>query len=98
MKINLMAPQNLPLPKIVPVSEDLAANASFGELMRQKLVEVNNLQLRSDELTKEMLTGKPVDLHQVMIAAEQAGLALQLTVQVRNKIIEAYQEISRMQI
>ena len=45
-----------------------------------------------------MLTGKPVDLHQVMIAAEQAGLALQLTVQVRNKIIEAYQEISRMQV
>jgi len=98
VKINLVAPQNLPLSKVITAPETIAPEASFGELLRQKLAEVNNLQLRSDELTREMLAGKPVDLHQVMIAAEQAGLALQLTVQVRNKIIEAYQEISRMQI
>ncbi|MEW6661719.1 MAG: flagellar hook-basal body complex protein FliE [Bacillota bacterium] len=98
MKVALMAPQSLVLPKGIPPKADLAPAGSFGDLLKQKLAEVNSLQLKADELTRQMLAGQPVDLHQVMIAAEQASLALQLTVQIRNKVIEAYQEVSRMQI
>lgn len=70
----------------------------FGQILQQKLQEVNQLQLKSDELTQQFIAGEDIELHDVMLAAEQANLALQLTVQIRNKLLEAYQEISRMQI
>lgn len=47
---------------------------------------------------KELLTGETNDLHTVMIEAEQADLALRLTIQIRNKVLDAYNEIMRMQI
>lgn len=71
---------------------------SFGTLLKQKLAEVNSLQHQADALTQQYLAGKTEDVHQVMLALEQANLSLQMMVQVRNKVIEAYQEISRMQI
>ncbi len=72
--------------------------ASFGSLLKEKLAEVNNLQQQADSLTQQYLAGEVEDVHQVMLLLEQANLSLQMTVQVRNRIIEAYQEIARMQI
>ncbi|NLW07553.1 MAG: flagellar hook-basal body complex protein FliE [Clostridia bacterium] len=71
---------------------------SFAKLLKEKIAETNNLQLQADALTQQYLAGKVEDVHQVMLALEQANLSLQLMVQVRNKVIEAYQEIWRMQI
>ena len=70
----------------------------FGQLLEEKLQQVNNMQLEADKITEQFLAGDVQELHQVMIAAEKANLALQLTVEVRNKLIEAYQELYRMQI
>ncbi|MBS3947251.1 MAG: flagellar hook-basal body complex protein FliE [Dethiobacter sp.] len=82
------------------VSQDLPAGGAtdFGQMLRQALGEVNKLQQNADVAAKKLVLGEAEDVHQVMIAMEQARLALQLTVQVRNKLVEAYQEISRMQI
>ncbi len=74
------------------------SSAGFGDLMRDALNQVNQKQLEANEATEKLMTGEVEDLHQVMIAAEQARLSLQLTTQVTNKVIEAYREISRMQI
>ncbi|MBO8167971.1 MAG: flagellar hook-basal body complex protein FliE [Thermoanaerobacteraceae bacterium] len=71
---------------------------SFAEQVKNALEVVNDLQVEADRITQQYFAGQVQDLHQVMIAAEKADLALQLTVQIRNKIIEAYKEISRMQI
>lgn len=75
-----------------------AGAADFSQTLRQALTEVNRLQQNAAEEAKKMVLGQADDVHQVMIAMEQARLAMQLTVQVRNKLVEAYQEISRMQI
>ena len=98
MKIADWAPEPILLGKKVREAEKGASNLDFGGLLQQKLREVNELQLKSDELTEQFIAGGSVELHDVMLAAEQANLALQLTVQIRNKLIDAYQEISRMQI
>ncbi|GAW92915.1 flagellar hook-basal body complex protein FliE [Calderihabitans maritimus] len=74
------------------------SSPSFAGVLQKALGEVNELQLQADRLAEKFVVGEVEDLHQVMLATERAYLALQLTVQVRNKIIEAYQEISRMQI
>ncbi len=72
-------------------------SGSFGDLLRAALQDVNQLQVDADYTARELLLGR-VDLHQAVIAMEKASLAMDLTIQVRNKLIEAYQEIMRMQI
>lgn len=72
--------------------------ASFGQFLQDAMSEVNNLQMQSRDAKQQLLTGNIDDIHQVMVAAEKANVALQLTVQIRNKVIEAYQDIMRMQV
>ncbi|GKW46556.1 flagellar hook-basal body complex protein FliE [Planococcus sp. NCCP-2050] len=70
----------------------------FSEIFKNQLEEVNKLQNTSDKLTNQLVTGEVEDVSQVMVAAQKASLSLQLTVQVRNKVVEAYQEVMRMQL
>ena len=70
----------------------------FGQLFKQTLEEVKAAQNTSDKMTNQLVTGEVKDIHEVMIASQKASLSLQLTVQVRNKVVEAYQEVMRMQL
>lgn len=74
------------------------AQQSFSNLLKAAINEVNEVQNQSDNLTKKLAMGEPVELHQVMIAAEKASITLQTTMEIRNKVVEAYQEIMRMQV
>ena len=71
---------------------------SFAKIFTDAVNDVNKLQHKADEAALSLALGEADDIHNIMIQAEQAHLALQLTIAVRNKIVEAYQEISRMQI
>ncbi|MBT9172556.1 MAG: Flagellar hook-basal body complex protein FliE [Syntrophomonadaceae bacterium] len=75
-----------------------AGAADFSQMLRGALAEVNKLQQDAAEAARNLVLGEAQDVHQVMIAMEQARLAMQLTVQLRNRLVEAYQEVSRMQI
>ena len=96
----------LPVPSIVPQatagpenqSKGAQGGASFGQVLSGALDKVNNAQLEADGAVKKFLTGEIQDMHQVTIAMEQARLMMQLAVEVRNKVVEAYQEVSRMQV
>lgn len=70
----------------------------FGETLKSKLNEVNEKQLLSEETTNKFIKGEDTDIHDVMIKTAEAKMSLQLAVQVRNKLLEAYQEINRMQV
>jgi len=71
---------------------------NFGEFLTQALGEVNQLQNDSAQASFDLAAGKLQDVSQVTIATEKATIAMQLTMQVRNKMIDAYQEIMRMQV
>lgn len=71
---------------------------SFGETLKDAIQEVNQLQKVSDQKMQDLATGKTDNIPDVMIAAEKADIALKLMVQVRSKIIDAYQEIMKMQV
>lgn len=71
---------------------------SFEKYLAQALEPVNNLQLQSADLDSKLAAGKLEYVHQAMVTAEKASLALDLTIQVRNKVIEAYSEIMRTQV
>ncbi|MBI3037717.1 flagellar hook-basal body complex protein FliE [bacterium] len=69
----------------------------FGEHLRTAIDEVDDLEKNSFKLTQDAVLGRVENLHDVMIAAEKARVAMNLTLEVRSKVIEAYKEIMRMQ-
>ena len=72
--------------------------SSFGKVLNESLGEVNKLQAKADEAVEALATGKGVSLHETMIALEKADLSFRLMMQVRNKIVAAYQEVMGMAV
>ena len=71
----------------------------FAQMLMDVLKEVNDSQNKSAEIQDDFKTGRrPVEVHDVMIAMDKASTSMQLTMAVRNKLLEGYQELSRMQI
>jgi flagellar hook-basal body complex protein FliE len=70
---------------------------SFGNMLARSLEEVNQLHMAADEAIENLAAGKQKNIHETMIAMEKADVAFQLLMQVRNKIISAYETIMRMQ-
>ena len=75
-----------------------AGSADFSSLLGKFVSEVNGQQLNAASQVNALQSGQNVPLHQAVIAMEEAGVSFQLMVEVRNKLLESYQEIMRMQI
>ncbi|WP_281887643.1 flagellar hook-basal body complex protein FliE [Paenibacillus sp. YYML68] len=92
--------QPLKMAKLVETKQTSASEVSeqFGQFLNKAMDNLNMQQAGVDRLNQQFIKGETSDIHQLMIASEKASLGLELTVQVRNKVIEAYQEIMRMQI
>ena len=73
-------------------------NASFGETLQRAIADVNTLQTEAGKAAEKMVVGEAVDLHEVMIAVEKAKTSFDLLMEIRNKTIDAYREIMRMQV
>jgi len=98
MKIN---PVNIDFlePQRLKETESQYEGKSFKDFLTDSLSEVNELQKTGDDMAVRFAAGDPqVDIHNLMQALEEAGIAMQLTIEIRNKLVEAYQEIMRMQV
>ena len=97
--IQAMIPQSLldgPHTK-APIAPGQAGD--FGNQLMDMLKEVNSSQQKATSMQQDMITGaKPVEAQDVMIAMEKASTLLQLTMAVRNKMLDAYQEIEKLQV
>lgn len=71
---------------------------SFSELLKNSISSLNESQVASDNMTNALAAGKDVNLDEVMIAAQKASISLTAATEFRNKAVEAYQEIMRMQM
>ena len=74
------------------------SDIAFGDYLKKAVNKVNDLQIEAQEYKKLLATGDVDNLHSVMIAAEKANIALQLTMSIRSKVVDAYREIMRMQL
>lgn len=70
----------------------------FGEWLQQEITAVNDQIVKADDGVRRLALGDTDNLHQVMTNLEQAKLSFELMVQVRNKLLDAYQELMRMQV
>ena len=73
-------------------------SSSFGQVLSDALEQVDQLQQSADTASTQLASGQSTDLHSALMTVEEASLAMQLTVQVRNKVADAYQEIMRMTV
>lgn len=81
-----------------PGAVQLQGKSGFGEMLKQAISDVNEAQIQSGNMTEALAQGKNVELQDVMITAEKANVSLMSAVELRNKAVEAYQEIMRMQM
>jgi len=89
--------------KQIPLSQPAGvagaeAGKSFADTLKESVANVNALQKQADVKAQELATGKTDNIQDVMVSAEKADIALRLMVNVRNKIIDAYQDIMKMQV
>lgn len=91
---------------IAPVGEPQNSNKaqgannsaeSFAKILKESIEKVNEVQADADQTIKDFVAGNK-NIHETMIAVEKAGLSFQMMLQVRNKIITAYEEVMRMQV
>lgn len=71
---------------------------SFANVLRDAIQETNALQVEANRKAEDLATGKTTNITDVMMSVEKADIALRLMTQVRNKIVDAYQEIMKMQV
>jgi len=92
--------QYLPLQFQQNIGTDIKSpkEETFSDSLKELIQDVNSLQKDSTNLTEKMIKGEPVDLHDVMIASEKAKTGFQLLLEIRNKFLDMYQEVSRMQV
>jgi len=79
------------------VRQTPASNSEFFDKLETAMEKVQQVQSGADQKVAEMLDGNGQDLHSAMIAVEKADMTFQLMMQVRNKIVQAYQTVSQMQ-
>lgn len=98
MSIPAIGPISLVAPSISPVGGGQAVGGgNFAAQLGQGLERLQATQDKADDLAVKAATGSLTDVHDFMIASTEAGLATQLTVAVRNKALEAFAEIMRLQ-
>lgn len=86
-------PADIPAPAAPEASED----SEFLDTLKDAMGQVDRLQGQAEQQVSALLEGNGLDVHSALIAVEKADLSFQLMMQVRNKIVQAYQEVSRMQ-
>jgi flagellar hook-basal body complex protein FliE len=71
---------------------------SFANTFNEFVTDVNSFQKESEIMTEKLIKGEAVDLHDVMIAAEKAKTSFQLLLELRNKVLDLYREVNRLQV
>ncbi len=99
MNIEAVGPQSAAPKEGYPFTMGIdEGDKTFAQTMKESILKVNDVQTQADQSIVDLTTGRNTDIHQTMIAVEKAEVTFQLMMQVRNKLISAYEEVSRMQV
>ena len=99
--INVVGSNNLKIAQLkdkIDIKDDERSKVKFSDVLKNALEEANELKQESDKLTNDYLTGRTDNLHEVMIASQKAEISIMFVTEVRNRIMDAYQEFARMQV
>lgn len=94
--LSAVSPQARP-DQLAPSATGAEKPSPFSDLLKDTLAETQTLQSQAHSAVAGMMTGNGVDVHQAMIATEKASMAFELVLAVRNKAVQAYQQVMSMQ-
>jgi len=86
------------LPSGLPTPAPAAGGTSFGDVLKQSISQVDQLQHQAEAASRQLAIGDQKDIHQTTIAVEKADIAMNLMLQIRNKLVTAFDEVRRMQV
>ena len=86
------------LVKFSETKKDIKEEVEFSNILEKTINDVNNSQLVSNDKIDKFIKGEDVSVHEVMVAMQEAQMSMQLLVEARNKVIEAYQELNRLSL
>jgi flagellar hook-basal body complex protein FliE len=92
----ILNPQSLQA--VAPQAVGGASPTTWGHMVQQMVMDVNNKQHDAGSMVNDVLKGGPTPVHQAMIATEEAGLSFEFLTEVRNKVLDAYNQIMQMQV
>lgn len=84
--------------KEIDISNLSRGGGQFADFIKDAVNSVDQAQKTAAQKTEDLVTGRSDNIHEVMISMEQAQLSFQLMLEIRNKMVETYQELSRMQM
>ncbi len=90
--------EQLTIPAIESVSRSQKSSVSFSDILKKSVENVNSLQKQADVAINDLVLGDSKDIVQTMVAMEKADVSFRLMMQVRNKIMQAYEAVMRMQV
>lgn len=97
LSMSTVAPAGLAAPRATKAPQG-GLVGGFGEMLNQSIAAVNNQLGEADTLSQGLASGQHANIHETMIAVEQAGISFHLMTRVQQKVLDAYQEIMRMQL
>lgn len=101
MKMDALIPARLETNKAgreLPGTDPAPEAGKFGHMLQSAFNNVNEMQLKGDEAVRQMVSGENTDIHNTMITLQKAEVSFELMMQVRNKIVAAYEQIRTMQM
>jgi flagellar hook-basal body complex protein FliE len=84
--------------QIAKTNQSTSAINNFSQILNKAINDLSQKENTANQAIASLAAGEDIDLHQVMLAMEEADISLQLALKVRNKLVEAYQDIMRMQV
>lgn len=86
-------------PTVAPVSGAAGAGPStWGHMVQQMVMDVNSKQQSATQMVTDVLKGGPTPVHEAMVATEEASLSFEFLAEMRNKVVDAYQQVMQMQV
>jgi flagellar hook-basal body complex protein FliE len=98
MTLPLSSIAPIPLPDSLAPAGATSSSDAFSGILKDTIGSLQSLQNNADSAVQQFLTGENDDLHTTVLATQRAELAFELGLQVRNKVISAYQEVMKMQL
>jgi len=95
---NISTPQSIAMPQMPALDGQSVGGPSFKDMLADSIQQVNTMQLEADQAVETMFSGGDVNPAEVLTAVQKADLAFRLTMQMRNKLMEVYQEIKDIRI
>lgn len=80
------------------LEKNIDEKKSFSDVISNAINNVNEKQINADNSIESLIKGDDITMHEVMISMQESQLSMQLLIEVRNKMVEAYQEINKIQL